>query len=108
LRESGLRKRRPPTRSSPHDDSLIKKVYRSRRLTGELSGYISLLARFSLYLKNDITITFRPAQDSSLGLAAKARFFSSTEATHHLGCMTLNVMQTMSCGFDACKDVMCS
>ena len=57
----------------------------------------------SLYtLRKNITITFRPAQDSSLGLAAKARFFSSTEATHHLGCMTLNVMQTMSCGCNAC------
>jgi hypothetical protein len=48
----------------------------------------------------------RLAQDSSLGLAAKARFFSSTEATHHLGCMTLNVMQTMSCEFNGCDDVM--
>jgi hypothetical protein len=51
-------------------------------------------------------ITLRLAQDSSLGLAAKARFFSSTEATHHLGCMTLNVMQTMSCEFNGCDDVM--
>lgn len=48
------------------------------------------------------------AQDSSLGLAANARFFSSTEATHHLGYMTLNVMQTMSCEFNACEEVMCS